>query len=75
MWLPDEYRFLNLFGVVYYIEWEKLEPDCSFFLKTTATAAQVKRALRPHQKAFGYDLRCVARKENGYYGVRVWRIA
>lgn len=74
VWLPDKIRYIDLFGVLYYIAWEEMEPGCSFFLKTTASAAIVSHALRLHRRWLGYNLKPLARHENGYYGVRVWRL-
>ena len=72
---PDNVRYLELFGVTYFIPWEDLQTGCSFFLKTTATAAQVKKALHPAKKHLKMTLVPHARLEFGYYGVRVWRLA
>lgn len=72
--LPDEYRFLYLDGVQYYIAWEELHPGCSFFLKTTAPAAVVRQALKPAAGYLNMTLRATNRVEFGYYGVRVWRL-
>jgi hypothetical protein len=72
---PDSVRYLDIFGVEYFIPWEDLQTGGSFFLKTTATAAQVKKALRPAMKHLKMTLVPHARLEFGYYGVRVWRLA
>lgn len=71
---PDEYRFLNVCGVLYYIPWEELHPGCSFFLKTTASAREVQKELARVSKYFEMTLKAVNRVEFGYYGVRVWRL-
>jgi len=73
--LSDELRYLNLYGVPYYIPWEELLPGYSFFLKTTATSAEIKRLLIPAEKHFRISLAVHPRVEFGYYGARVWRLA
>lgn len=73
--IPDEFRFVYLYGVPYYIVWEELHPGGSFFLKTTASAAEVRAAVREHAKHFNIVLKAHPRCEFGYYGVRVWRVA
>jgi hypothetical protein len=50
-------------------------PGYSFFLKTTASAAEVTKNLHKAEKHFKMTLRAHNRCEFGYYGVRVWRIA
>jgi hypothetical protein len=73
--IPDHIRILVLDGVEYWIEWERLLPGCSFFLKTVMPAAQVQRHLRPAEEHLRIDLKAQQRHEMGFYGVRVWRIA
>ena len=75
LWIPDDIRYLNLYGIPYYIAWESLLPGYSFFLKTTATASMVQKALKPAAKFLRMDFKAHTRCEFGYYGVRVWRIA
>lgn len=72
--IPDSIRLIYLYGIPYYIAWEDLLPGYSFFLKTTATAIEVRKELRVAQKYFNIGLKAHARNEFGYYGVRVWRI-
>ena len=50
-------------------------PGHSFFLKTTASAAEVTKRLHRAEKHFRITLRAHNRCEFGFYGVRVWRIA
>ena len=71
--IPDAYRFLNIDGVDYFLPWEELHPGCSFFLKTVATPAQVRAALKPAEQFLRMTLVVSARVEFGRYGVRVWR--
>jgi hypothetical protein len=71
--IPDDLRFITLYGVPYCIPWEDLSQGGSFFLKTTATARMVNAELRRHQEKLGLILKAVNRVEHGYYGVRVWR--
>lgn len=73
--IPDEYRFINLYDVEYYIMWERLGIGHSFFLKTTATAQEVKKKLKAYEDYLNIKLTTAQRCEFGCYGVRVWRIA
>lgn len=66
---------IHIFGIPYLISWDKVLPGCSFFLKTTASAGEVKRILRPHARRCNYELGVQNRCEFGYFGVRVWRLA
>lgn len=72
--IPDEFRYLNLYGVQYYIPWEELHPGGSFFMKTTATPRMVQKELTRVTKFLRMNLKAVARVEFGYYGIRVWRL-
>ncbi|HSG20061.1 MAG TPA: hypothetical protein VLA31_04755 [Burkholderiaceae bacterium] len=65
---------LNRFGAEYFIDWKRLARGCSFFLPTTATASQVRQALRPHTRKLNVQFEVRARCEYGRYGVRVWRV-
>jgi hypothetical protein len=73
--LPDKIRIISLYGIDYYIEWEKMLPGRSFFLQTTATAKDVQKQLRPVEQYYNFKVKAVQRCEFGYYGVRVWRVA
>jgi hypothetical protein len=73
--IPDEFRFIFLQGIPYYIPWEDLLPGHSFFLKTTADAKYVTREIRRHANHFNIVLKAHTRCEFGYFGVRVWRLA
>jgi hypothetical protein len=66
-------RVLELWGLEYYIMWEKMRVGSSFFLPTTATAGQVLKALRPVAKELDWTFAAHPRCEFGRYGVRVWR--
>lgn len=72
--IPDEYRFLCIDGILYYIAWEELHPGCSFFMKTTATATTIRKELARVSEYLQFNLKAVNRVEFGYYGVRVWRL-
>ena len=74
MEVPNELQVLNLFGAEYFIDWKRLARGCSFFLPTTATASQVRQALRPHTRKLNVQFEVRARCEYGRYGVRVWRV-
>lgn len=73
--VPDAVRHLTIYGVPYFIQWERLMPGHSFFLKTTASAAEVTKQLGRAEKHYRITLRAHNRCEFGFYGVRVWRIA
>lgn len=73
--LPEDIQYLDLFGVVYYVPWDRLVPGASFFLKTTASASIVQKKLRKLEKVLNMELRAHPRCEFGYYGVRVWRVS
>lgn len=64
----------NVLGVDYYVDWRQVSRGASFFIPTTATAAQVLAALRPAAKALDIELVARQRREYGMYGVRVWRM-
>jgi len=72
--IPDSIRFIHIYGVPYYLPWEGLLPGYSFFLKTTATATEVRKMLRTAERHFHIELKAHNRNEFGYYGVRVWRM-
>ena len=72
--IPDNVRVLTLHGVEYFIEWERIDVGCSFFLPTTATPAQVREALREALKTFVMRVEIRSRCEYGRYGARVWRV-
>lgn len=72
--IPDEIRFLDLYGVLYYIPWEEVHPGCSFFLKTPASVKDIRKELTRAGNYLNMRLRAVQRVEFGYYGARVWRI-
>lgn len=61
-------------GFEYFIYWRDLLPGGSFFLPTTASAAEVRSALRPFARYWQMELKAHTRCEYGRYGVRVWRI-
>lgn len=73
--IPDHIRILTVHGVDYWIEWEKMLVGCSFFIKTAATASEVRKLLRPAERALRINLTATQRHEMGFYGVRVWRKA
>lgn len=72
--LSDDKRVLTLFGVEYYLHWEKLTMGASFFLPTTATPAQVRDALLPATRFLKIKIEVRSRCEYGRYGARVWRV-
>lgn len=72
--VPDSIRFIDLYGILYFIEWEKLKPGYSFFLKTTASHRIVQKKLKPAEKYFNIILRARPRNEFGRFGVRVWML-
>lgn len=71
--IPNDLQVLNIFGAEYFIDWKRFARGCSIFLPTTATPAQVMRALRPAARHFEYEFEARTRCEYGRYGVRVWR--
>lgn len=62
-------------GVYYAVDWDRMEPGASFFIKTTARATELTPILRTVRRIAGYELRAHNRCEFGYFGVRVWRLA
>jgi hypothetical protein len=68
-------RTIELHGVEYCIDWEKMGYGASFFLPTTATVEQVRIAIRRAVRAYGYRVELRLRREYGRYGVRVWRMS
>lgn len=74
---PDkqrDFRVVVVHDVEYFVYWEQMTPGASFFLPTTATALQVKRAIRDALRHYGYRVELRTRREYGRYGVRVWRM-
>lgn len=69
----NDVQVLHLLEASYFIDWARLPRGGSFFLPTTATAKQVREALRPAMQVMNYDLEVRPRREYGIYGVRVWR--
>jgi len=72
--LSDNLRVLTLYGVEYFLHWEKLVVGSSFFLPTTATPVQVREALLPATRFLKIKIEVRARCEYGRYGTRVWRV-
>jgi hypothetical protein len=72
--MPDEVRFISLYGIQYCIEWEKLMPGHSFFLKTSASRKDVMAAITTAVRYLNFTLVAQERREFGRFGVRVWRI-
>jgi hypothetical protein len=72
--IPDDVRILTLHGVEYFIQWERFDVGCSFFLPTTATPVQVREALRYAMKLFVMRVEIRSRCEYGRYGARIWRV-
>lgn len=70
----EDVRQFTLYGVDYFIEWDRLAIGCSVFLPTTATKAQAFEALQPYARYLGIQLQVRNRCEYGRYGVRVWRV-
>lgn len=62
-------------GIPYAVDWTKLQPGGSFFIKTTARAQEMKPTLDLMRKIMGFELKAHNRCEFGYYGIRVWRLA
>jgi hypothetical protein len=60
-------------GTAFFIPWDAVAPNDSFFLPTTATPEEVLAALQPVAKILGYEFQTRARCEYERYGVRVWR--
>lgn len=71
--LPKGIDVFEVFGAEYYVDWSRVTRGASFFVPTTATPAQVLRALGPAKRALKIDLVARPRCEYGVYGVRVWR--
>jgi hypothetical protein len=72
--LPDELRFIHIYGVDYYIPWEAMPPGSSVFLKTTAAAFEIRDQLARVNAHFGCRFAAHNRCEFGYYGIRIWRL-
>lgn len=68
-------RMLVIGGINYYVDWEKMLPGHSVFLKTLAAPAAVRSELRRVERALNIKLAATHRREFGRYGVRVWRMA
>ena len=72
--VPDDIRVLHLLGVDYFMQWERFDIGCSFFLPTTATPVQAREALKKAIRYFKLQVEIRSRCEYGRYGVRIWRI-
>lgn len=72
--LKDDPYACNILGVDYFLPWDALPPEGSFFLPTTVRVNDVATMLR--RKARHAGLRVAVRQwcEFGVYGVRVWRL-
>ena len=68
-------RIVLINGINYYIDWGRMKPGSSVFLKTLAPQSVVRRALARVENTLNIKLAAVARREFGRYGVRVWRLA
>lgn len=64
----------TVMGIQYAVDWDRMLPGCSFFMKTTATWEQVLKVLRPYAEACNYIIMAQNRCEFDFYGVRVWRL-
>lgn len=71
---PDNIRFINIYGVQYYIPWEYMNIGSSVFLKTTAHERYIKNQLMKISAHYGIELAAANRCEYGYYGIRIWRM-
>ncbi len=63
-----------ILDVDYFIEWQRLQIDDSFFLPTLATLRAVRRALSGIERELDITLHAQPRCEYGRIGVRVWRL-
>jgi hypothetical protein len=72
--MPDDVRVLHLHGADFYIQWERFDIGCSFFLPTTATPVQAREALKKAMRYFKLQVEIRSRCEYGRYGVRIWRV-
>lgn len=61
-------------GVQVEIEWEKFIVGSSFFLPCIDTAS-VRAQIERQAKARGFEIKARDRRENLYWGLRVWRVA
>lgn len=61
-------------GVQVEIEWEKFIVGSSFFLPCIDTAS-VRKQIEKHAHAHGFEIKARDRRENLYWGLRVWRVA
>jgi hypothetical protein len=68
-----ELNVVEISGVEFFIYWDKLTVEASFFLPTTATPKQIAKILDPIAEQLQYKLEVRARCEYGRYGARVWR--
>jgi len=71
---PDKIRFIDIYGVQYYIPWEHMSVGSSVFLKTTAHDKYIRKQLLRVSAYYGMDLAASNRCEHGYYGIRIWRM-
>jgi hypothetical protein len=60
-------------GIPVHIEWHRLTPGASFFIPAIQTT-QLARAVRNEARRRNFELRHRVLIENGFYGVRFWRL-
>ena len=68
-------RVVDLLGVEYFVDWERVQVGASFFLPTIATPKQVEDVLAPIARHLGIKTTVRTRVEYGRYGARVWRLS
>lgn len=61
-------------GVPIEIDWEQFRPGASVFVPCIDTST-ARRQIRKLTKQWGWTMEYKLRAENGYWGVRVWRVS
>jgi hypothetical protein len=73
--IPYELRYVKLYGIEYCIMWENMQIGDSVFLKTTADYKTLAPTLRKANAYFNRQFEARPRCEDGYFGLRIWRLA
>lgn len=64
---------IDVDGVKFAIRWSEVRAGTSFFIPCVETS-KVTRQINAYFRYEGWKLKYQARSENGYFGVRIWRI-
>lgn len=60
-------------GIVYEIDWTKFKPGCSFFIPCL-DANEAKQVVKATMERLDFDVKVKLVIEDGFRGLRIWRM-